>query len=56
MPRGEAEEIFKLIKPIGIRSLTAVVRQYLIVGVIITALELDPKLFIEIMGSFRRRV
>jgi len=34
MPRGEAQEIFSLIKPI--------------------ALELDPKLFIEIMGSFRR--
>ncbi|KIM81993.1 hypothetical protein PILCRDRAFT_820879 [Piloderma croceum F 1598] len=34
MPRGEAEKIFKLIKPI--------------------ALSLDPKLFIEIMGSFRR--
>lgn len=52
MPRGEAKDIFNLIKPIGGFFPIRVVN--LFKEFIQIALALDPKLFIEIMGSFRR--
>lgn len=54
MPRAEASEIFNLIKPIGypVSLCTSLFAD----GIIVAALQLDPRLFIEIMGSFRRRV
>jgi hypothetical protein len=50
MPREEAKAIFDLIKPIGI-----VAQWYtLLLLKCSPALKIDPKLFIEIMGSYRR--
>jgi hypothetical protein len=54
MPREEASEIFGVIKSIGKRSHWAVAE--FPSDVTCLALALDPKLFIEIMGSYRRSV
>ena len=51
MPRSEAGDIFGLIKPIGqslLTSMSDAIEQCHL------ALSIDPKLFIEIMGSYRR--
>ena len=51
MPREEAKAIFDLIKPIG----DVVIHSFITLPLIcIPALKLDPKLFVEIMGSYRR--
>jgi hypothetical protein len=52
MPRAEAKAIFELIKPIGMGGWFSLV--FLIYEHRGLALSIDPKLFIEIMGSYRR--
>ena len=51
MPRAEAKAIFDLIKPIGGWMVSSSFLIYKHPGL---ALSIDPKLFIEIMGSYRR--
>ena len=51
MPRSEVTAIFDLIKPIGISLNNDGTLKYLIVY---TALSIDPNLYIEVMGSYRR--
>jgi DNA polymerase lambda len=50
MPRQEAKAIFDLIKPIG--DVVWYTKPPLLNRIL--ALKIDPKLFIEIMGSYRR--
>ena len=51
MPRSEAGQIFEQIKAIGKPE---VINNQSIDVLRLTALQLDPDLFIEIMGSYRR--
>ena len=51
MPRAEAKAIFELIRPIGMGGWFSLLLIYKRRGL---ALSIDPKLFIEIMGSYRR--
>ena len=53
MPRAEAEAIFHHIKPLGEHHFT-VFSVFSLSYLMNIALAIDPKLFIEIMGSFRR--
>jgi DNA polymerase lambda len=50
MPREETKAIFDKIKPIGILASLRVSS----VLMRLAALKIDPKLFVEIMGSYRR--
>lgn len=52
MPREEAKELFDLIKPIGKFLYLVHLNPYF--DLRFPALNIDPKLFIEIMGSYRR--
>ena len=52
MPREEAGAIFELIKPIGMCLF--LFPRGSVVLMIGLALGIDPKLFVEIMGSYRR--
>ena len=52
MPRNEAEEIFKKIENIGMSVHNESFLNYIFLSM--PALQIDPKLFIKIMGSFRR--
>lgn len=54
MPRDEAKALFELIKPIG--TLAAGAWLISITYSRTTALSLDPKLNVEIMGSYRRYI
>ncbi len=49
MPRDEAKALFDLIKPIGVWPTLSCFRTH-----VLLALAIDPKLFVEIMGSYRR--
>jgi hypothetical protein len=51
MPRSEAKAIFDLIKPLGKRQAKFIM---VIAESISLALSIDSKLFVEIMGSYRR--
>lgn len=53
MPRDEVEAVFNKIKPLG-KANVAIIDDYLPRSTASIALKIDPKLSVDVMGSFRR--